>query len=335
MTILRRARYLSEFAGLFLARALIRALPMPISLWLSARVGDLTWLFMPKRRQIAIDNILQAHVADSHRDAAKIARASFHHFAAFAVEAILAETRMREDNWHTIVDMSEAQELLELARQPGLGFILMSAHFGNWEVPGQVLSYYKPMVAVARRMNNPYTDRLVQSRKLGHQFRTIPKQEITGTMLANIIKQGNILAMLIDQHARYRGMIVPFFGRPASHHTAAALLHLRFGTPLRLACCVRLGPLRYKLITRPVVRPEGPRDSAAIAAILHIVNGHLESFIRAHPEQYLWSHRRWRPESTHRSRPAPPEAQSVSPSVSESESTPISTPTPSPKLPHS
>ncbi|MDA0577992.1 MAG: lysophospholipid acyltransferase family protein [Verrucomicrobia bacterium] len=295
MTMRRRIRYLAEFVAACIARALIRVLPLRLALLLAHGTANVVWHCMPNRRRIATENILKCQLAASAHAAARIARASFRHFAAFIVESLVAETRVRPDNWQSFIDATNAQDLLALAQTPGQGFILITGHFGNWEVPAQMMSFHKPMVAIARRMNNPYTDRLIQARKRGHRFDLIPKHEVTGAKLMNVIKSGKILTMVIDQHARQRGMRIPFFGRPASTHTAAALMHLRTGVPLIFAACVRLGPMRYKLMATPIVRTPGPRNDAAIEEILRTVNHHLEEVIRANPEQYLWGHRRWRP----------------------------------------
>ncbi|MCE9616437.1 MAG: hypothetical protein K8T26_19360 [Lentisphaerae bacterium] len=306
MTVLRRIQYFSEYLAVLAGRGLIHSLPLSAALWLARRMGAFAFLVLRRRRAIAIDNILRSGIATAPPDAARIARGSFQHFAMLMVETIVAERLIREDNWQEHIDISRVPDLLTLVQQPGQGAILTTAHFGNWEVVGQAFSYYKPVVAIARRMNNPFTDDLIQGRKLGHRFRMIMKHEVTGAALLAVLKQGEILAILIDQHARDRGIPVPFFGRPASTYTSAALLHLRSGAPLGFVSCVRLGPLRYQLHWRQIAHPVGaPRNHAAILAILTGINHALEDAIRAHPEQYLWGHRRWRLDTTP-SAPPPP-----------------------------
>lgn len=309
MTVLRRIRYFSEYTAVIAIHGLIRALPLGASLWLARRLGSLTFCLLRTRRRIAVDNIVRSGIATDSRAATRIARGSFQHFATLTVESIVAEHLIREDNWREHIDIAGVPELMELVKQPGQGVILTTAHFGNWEVVAQAFSYCKPVVAIARRMNNPYTNALIQERKLGHRFRMIMKHEATGAALFEVLKQGQILAMLIDQHARHRGMPIPFFGRPAATHTAAALIHLRSGAPLGFVYCLRIAPLRYQLHFRRIAHPAGaPRDQAAIAAILTDINHELESAIRAHPEQYLWAHRRWRIDSSYRLRPPVPAA---------------------------
>jgi KDO2-lipid IV(A) lauroyltransferase len=144
-------------------------------------------------------------------------------------------------------------------------------------------------------MNNPYTDDMIQTRKTGHRFRMIPHHRANGAKLLQVLKHGEILAMLTDQHARKRNMKVNFLGRPAFAHTSLALLHFRSRAPLAAAYCVRTGPMQYRVVCSPLIMREPSGDTDAdTRAILDAVNAHFEEGIRRYPEQYLWAHRRWR-----------------------------------------
>lgn len=302
----RRLRYYAEFLAVRFGRWLIRSAPLRATTALALGGGSLAFLIMARRRRIAIDNILKAGITSDARQAATIARGSFRHFAVMAVESIAAERFLREDNWTDILDVSRCPHLLALARQPGQGLILATAHFGNWEVGAQAFSYLKPVVALARRMNNPYTNNMVQIRNTSSRFRTIMTHEASSASMMEVVKRGEILALLTDQHARYRGMLIPFFGRPAAAHTGVAILHLRSGAPLCFVYAVRTGPMRYQLRELPPMYPQrGQRGEVAVAAVLRALTRGLEDAVRANPEQYLWGHRRWRVDQSHRLRIPP------------------------------
>ena len=111
----------------------------------------------------------------------------------------------------------------------------------------------------------------------------------------SVLKNGEVLALMIDQYAGQRGMMVEFLGRPASSHTAVALLHLVTRTPLCFGYCVRTGRMSFRLkALRPINhRPTGDKQRD-VKAILEKLNRELENAVRQNPEQYLWAHRRWR-----------------------------------------
>lgn len=299
----KRLRYALEYLGLRAGHALVRAIPLNASIALAGALADLSFACMPRRRATAIENIRKAGIAPDATSASRLARASFRHFAILMVESIVAESRITADNWAQFIDVSEAGPLMDLVRVPEQSLIVATAHFGNWEVAGQVMSQFKPLAAVARRMNNPYSNGIVQGRKTGHAFRTILREDAKGSALLGVLRGGQLLAMLIDQHARYRGMLIPFLGRPAATNTSAAILHLRSGVPLCFAYCVRLGPLRYKLVCPHVFRRgESGQGEDGILTVMEGITRMLEEAIRRHPEQYLWAHRRWRYQKSRRLR---------------------------------
>jgi len=301
MKRMRKIRYRLEYLGVRVALPLIHVMPAAISCALARFLADVAYFLLGKRRRLAIENIRLGGIADSRRAAARIARASFRHFGMLVIEGLKAESVIREDNWRDFIECDAvSSDVFDLMNDPNAGVILTTAHFGNWEVAAQVLSYMKPLVAIARRMNNPYTDNLIQTRKTEHRFQMIPKHEATGARLLDVLRNGEILAMLIDQHARHRGTVLEFLGRPASVHVSSALLHLRSGAPICFGYCVRTGPMRYRMESGPLIvhNPTGSRQQDS-AIIMKEISNRLEQAIRAHPEQYLWSHRRWRePAST-------------------------------------
>jgi len=90
-------------------------------------------------------------------------------------------------------------------------------------------------------------------------------------------------------------MMVDFFGVPASTHTSPALLHLVTRAPLSFGYCLRTGRMAYKMVALAPIRhePTGNKEKD-VRAVLQTIHRCLEDAIRAHPEQYLWAHRRWR-----------------------------------------
>ena len=177
---------------------------------------------------------------------------------------------------------------------PGRGLIVVSGHFGNWEIAGQWLSRYKPVAGISRPMNNPRVQKLALERRQRGAFRMIPKYDADPRRFLKLLGDGEILALLVDQHAR-RGIDVPFFGHPAKTHTTAAMLHLVARTPLTFLVCRRMAPMTFELSLSPLIeQPRSGDRKADVEAILRTLNAHLEEAIRRDPDQYLWGHRRWR-----------------------------------------
>ena len=98
------------------------------------------------------------------------------------------------------------------------------------------------------------------------------------------------LTVLMDQHA-WKGERLEFLGRPAMTVTSAARLAVRSGCPVVIGSFVRVGPYRYRLVGGTPLEFSRGDD---VRRVTQIFNDRLGEAIRQYPEQYLWSHRRWR-----------------------------------------
>ena len=176
---------------------------------------------------------------------------------------------------------------------PDRPILLVSSHHGVWEAATNVLSFARPMIAVARVQNN----RLVAKWMKNHHFRgpvTIVDKNhgFTPAVLAQWLQTNAAMTILMDQHAGKGGARLSFFGRPARTYTTATRLAMRTGVPIVVGSFVRVAPYRYRLVASgdPIVLSKtSDRDAAT-----QLLNDRLEEAIRQYPEQYLWMHRRWR-----------------------------------------
>ena len=294
-----RPRYIAEWIGLRAALFLADRLPRRAATALAAGAGSLWYALDRARRRTALENLRRSGVAPDPRAAARIARASFRHFGVLAVESLQASRCIDASNWRRHVGLDAHPAAWELLTAPGQGVILVSGHLGNWEVAAQIVSYLKPVVGVTRNMNNPYTDRLIRARKTRDRFTLTPKHDADALRFLSVLRQGSVLALLIDQYARSRALTLPFFGIPAATHTSPALLHLVTGAPLCFGYCLRTAPLSYRFhAAAPIRERRSGNREADVRRILERLTRELETAIRAAPEQYLWAHRRWRAPET-------------------------------------
>ena len=264
--------------------------PAAASRW-AAALGSLWWTADRPRRRVAISNILRAGVAADAGEARAVGRASARHMGMVLVESMKSSLVLDDAERLRVEIPGDVQTVLEA---PERGLIVVSGHFGNWELAGQWLSRYKPVAGISRQMNNPRVQKLALSRRQRREFRMIPKYDPDPGRFLKLLGDGEILALLVDQHAR-RGIDVPFFGHPAKTHTTAAMLHLVARTPLTFLVCRRTAPMTFELTLSPLIeQPRSGDRNADVEAILVALNAHLEAAIRRDPDQYLWGHRRWR-----------------------------------------
>ena len=284
-----------EYAALAFALFIFDALPLKVAESIALFFATQYYRFNKKRRLIAQENIRRSGIATEQSEIDRIAHKSFQNFGLVAVESLKFGKYITADNWHDRVKVDVGQDVLDILADEKQGIVLVSAHLGNWEVAGKILSFLKPVSAIARKMNNPYANRIMDNRNAGNSVKLIPKHGAGALTFLREIKRGNALTLLVDQHARSGGIMIDFFGIPASTYPTPAFLHLRTKAPLIFGYCVRTGPMRYKvaavdLSNLPVT---GDRDKD-VDIIIKALNTELEKAIRQNPEQYLWAHRRWR-----------------------------------------
>jgi KDO2-lipid IV(A) lauroyltransferase len=251
------------------------------------------WPFFAKRRRIATDNILKCGITSDPAEARRIARRSWCHLAGHIAEALCVPGVITKENWRSHLDTEGAcpETVKLLLDSPGKPILLVSSHHGVWEAATNILSFTRPMIAVARVMNN----RFVAGWMKRHHFRgpvtVIDKNRgFTPAVIQQWHDEGAAMTILMDQHTS-KGPKLTFLGRTAQTFTSATRLAMRYGAPIVVGSFVRVGPYRYRLVGgAPVVFEKGAdRD-----ACTQILNDRLADAIRQYPEQYLWAHRRWR-----------------------------------------
>ncbi len=192
------------------------------------------------------------------------------------------------------LEVIEGTDVLREAFSEGRGVVMVSGHFGNWELAGSALAALGyPVDAVMQRLKNPQLNRLVQEMRERLGMGLIDRVGAWDRYVESLAA-GRIVAFVADQDARMHGVFVPFFGRPASTHRAPALLALRTGAPFLIGGARRVGPQRYHgWIVRLDPRP-GLGVSEQVLDLTKRWAGELERRIRLSPEQYFWHHKRWK-----------------------------------------
>jgi KDO2-lipid IV(A) lauroyltransferase len=194
------------------------------------------------------------------------------------------------------IDPVGIERFVELLND-GKPALIFAAHLGNWELPAISAATYKLDSAVLyRRPNNAAVDKWL------HETRTASMGEMISTDLSAPVKisealeRGAHVGMLVDQYY-VRGVEVTFFGRPTMANPLLARLAQHFDCPIRGTRIVRLPDHRFRAELTEEIAPV--RDAAGkvdIAGTMQVITTVIEGWVREHPEQWLWLHRRWRPE---------------------------------------
>ncbi len=294
--MIKHILYFIQYLGLRLLWLPVQLLPRRWAYGIGAGLGWVWFWCNPRRRKIAVDNILAARVADDPRVARGIACHAAMHFVGHILEATQFARMTGDVPWQNFTDPANMKNgSLELLQAPGVPVLILSPHLGVWEVATHVISAFKPMTVIARTLNNPYVQRFLSGGILRSRVEVIPKQKgLTQDVMRRWTAEGRVLTLVCDQHAGRHGAWVNFMGRPASTFTSPARLHLKTGHPIVIGGFIRTGPFQYAMHGDVLNFPPTGDREADIRNLTEEINRRFEAIIRRFPEQYLWSHRRWR-----------------------------------------
>ena len=186
----------------------------------------------------------------------------------------------------------EGFEIIRALSTDGKPGILFGAHLANWEVQPFIARHTGLELAlIYRAPNNDWVDRLL--RRLRDAPLLFRKGQEGARALYSLLRSGGHVAMLVDQKMN-DGIPVPFFGRDAMTAPAIAQFAVRLGCVLVPARTERLEGARFRITVYPPLELPATGDrSADERAVMVRINGIVEDWVRARPEQWLWLHRRW------------------------------------------
>jgi KDO2-lipid IV(A) lauroyltransferase len=288
--------YLEYYALVMLDRVVSRVSP-PVLQRLGTSLGWFACHFIPVRRSVAREHIRMAFPGLPDREAEKILLDSYASLCTTALEVL----RMRSLDGKALLDMVEVdgREHFDRALEEGKGLIVVTYHLGNWELMGAVTSLLGyPLDVIYQHQSNPLSDRFIN--RIRTKFGTgIIERSQAVTQSIRALKKNRIVAFLSDQDAHREGVFAPLFGRPASTPRGPAMLHLRLKTPIVTGVGLRNPDGSHRFLIRPLDVEASGNTENDVYAILSECNRRLEEYVRAHPGQWLWQHRRWKTRPQH------------------------------------
>lgn len=306
-TTLHKKR-LGQLAIYAFGRSLLLGLEMAgltVGRWIGAAIGRALYWLDAKHRRVGIDNVLKARgMPKSEAEARRIVRGMYEHLGISMAEIAATDRLLRAGRLGSLVKFVGLENVRE-ALSHGRGAILAVAHLGNWEPAGIHFSReIRPLWSIVRPLDNPLLDDYLESLRQRTGQVIISKFNAADRM-REALQANQMLGVLMDQDAREDGIFVDFFGRPASTVKSTAILSLRYRSPILPLNIYRERGQIWMCYDRPIYpdivsgRPDRVRE------LTQLVTTRLEQYIRQHPDQWFWFHRRWRtqPGNTERQNP--------------------------------
>jgi KDO2-lipid IV(A) lauroyltransferase len=291
-----------EYAAYRVARALLVLMPESVARLFGSFLGWVAGRLLGIRRGV-VDANLQRAFPD--RDAAWRRRTASRAWRHLGREAV-ATFRLAGETIESVRDRTDVDDadLAALRRylDGGSGAILLTGHFGNWELAGAAIAARGvPMDAVAVRQKNPLFDaELLETRaRLGMH---IVDRDAAPRALLRGLRRGRVAGIVGDQSVQVGGILVDFFGHEAATPQGAAVLSLKTGVPIFAGVAIALpGPRwRYRIRFEEVTIERSGDFDADVRRLTQAHTAVLEAAVREYPEQYFWPHKRWKKRRTAR-----------------------------------
>lgn len=288
----KKSVYFLEYLFLRAVALFVTLIPYTLAVSLGRAVGTLLFLVMKKRKKMTFENLRASFPEKSERDLQYIARSAFQNMAQIAIEFVCIPKLVRKK----FIRISNTQNVWNSLKK-GRGLILIVSHLTNWEVMAVAAGIDKmPIHAIGRPLKNPYVYEYVKRLRGWTGLQSVDKEgAIRDTV--KLLKKNQIVCFLIDQHERQGGVRVNFFGRPCYSSGLPARIATKWDVPVVATFCYRD---KYEILTTDFEGPFnlvriGDEEADVQANTQQFVNA-IERRVKERPGEWLWMHRRWRPE---------------------------------------
>jgi len=286
--------YRLEYAGLRVLMWLTRRLSPGRATRVGEVLGALAFHVPGMRKKLVLEHMARVFgMSGASEELRAMSRSVYRQLGRTAVEhaRLLAG---RTADLRDRLDVS-GEDHIARARNGGRGVILITGHFGYWELLGATVAMLgHPITVVAKKLHNPAVDGLVHAgrERLGMAVATMDKAPAA---VYRALRRNECVGLLADQDAGAGGVFVDFLGMRASTYQGPALFALRTGAPILPCFIIRSGPERHRVCFETPIEaiPTGD-EPADVARTTQAYTDVLARYIMDYPDHWFWVHRRWK-----------------------------------------
>ncbi len=280
-----------------LAMFLASLVPPRWSFAAAGAVGNSAYYLFPLRRRVARENF--AHVLGrppEDPEVGRIARQSFQNYARYLRDVMLyPRISMSAFEQRVVI---HSKDYVDAALAYGKGAILVSAHFGNMDVPSAVLAkQYRPITLVGETLHPPQLMDLLTRMREARNVHLFPYDRAPRKIL-EALKRSEMTGFLLDfgitHHLDIATVDVCFFGTTTPFPAGPAQLALLTGAPILVGHTrVMTDGVIHVYVTEPIVARRTGNRAEDTRVIMQEIANRFETFIRQHPEQWYMFRPMW------------------------------------------
>jgi len=284
--------YLFLFNGL---KFMIWIVPNRVMCFLMKGLSSLIYHMDKKHRKIARVNLDLAYgdtLSDEKKE--KIVKATYLNLVLLLVDFIRNQGISKEDLLHKVTFKNEKVLLDALKKDQKI--ILVTAHYGNWELlPLSIAAKFGPLTGVGRKLDSEVMDHVLNQNRQQFDIEMLDKKGAMKTMIS-VLKNNRMLGLLVDQNtSKKEGVLVDFFEKPVRHTPSAAILGRRFNALIIPAFITSEDHQHYEItFYEPIITEKTENKEKDILESVQKQAKITEEVIRKKPEEWFWLHQRWK-----------------------------------------
>jgi KDO2-lipid IV(A) lauroyltransferase len=285
-----------QYVGLRLVSMAMHSWPVNLNMQVAQLLGNCMYFIDRKHRERAMANLRRSFPEMPERQRKDLARRSMQQLFMLFVEVLFTTRLVRVDTFAQFVELGNFRETLQLLLRKDQGAIMLTGHYGNWEILGYVLATLGfETTAIARPLDNPHVNKWLLGVREKKGQRIIAKKGATSEV-TDVLEKHGVVGFIADQNAGPKGIFVDFFGRKASTYKSIGLLALNYNVPVVIGYARRLNDqFRFRIAMQDIIWPDDWKtEEDPLRYITQRYSKAIEDFVREDPGQYLWIHRRWK-----------------------------------------
>ncbi len=284
------------YVALRIITATLHCFPVNDNLQSAKWLGSMIYRFDRKHRERALANLKRSFPELPQAEREALAEASMQELFMLFVEVLFTTRLIRIDTWQRYISLENFQPALDVLLRRKQGVIVLTAHYGNFEILGYLMAVLGlPTASVARPLDNKYVSEWLFGvrEKLGQ--RIITKKGATEEVVEELEKHGTV-AFVADQNAGAKGVFVDFFGRKASTYKSIGLVAMQYEVPIVIGYARRVADrFQFNAGVQDIIYPQDWKEQPdPLRYITQRYTTAIENVIRVDPGQYWWVHRRWK-----------------------------------------
>ncbi len=293
-TLKKKIQHVFEYLFVRAFHVLVKITPGKLREPFADSLATIARLITRSRVEIARKNLKLVFSESSDEEIKPIIRGVYRNIAQNAFDIVDARAAFSR-----IVIPPQAAASLERVRETlagGRPVVFATGHIGNWEILGQYIGCeFKECRFVAQEQSNKYIDRYINDLRIAQmENNKIIHSHAAARELPKALKRGAPIFLVADQDAGKDGIVVDFMGTQASYHRGIASFSYHYNAPLAPIFLVRSGG-KMTLVIPAIVEPNtAAAREEEFKRLVSVFSEQLGAVVQRYPDQWLWTHRRWK-----------------------------------------